>query len=134
MRGQVKKETFLSNDIKLVKIHRYYSSKQTRNFNQVTNIEKYTNSCRDSSFGIATRYGLEGPGVESLWGARFSATRPDRPCGPSSLLYNGYRVSFQGEKRTGRGVDHRLPTGAQVEERLELYLYSPSGTSWLVLG
>ena len=27
----------------------------------------------DSSVGIATRYGLEGPGIESRWGARFSA-------------------------------------------------------------
>jgi hypothetical protein len=30
-------------------------------------------SCRDSSVGIATRYGLDGPGIESRWGARFSA-------------------------------------------------------------
>ena len=28
---------------------------------------------RDSSVGIATRYGLDGPGIESLWAARFSA-------------------------------------------------------------
>jgi len=28
---------------------------------------------RDSSVGIATRYGLDGPGIESWWGARFSA-------------------------------------------------------------
>ena len=28
---------------------------------------------RDSSVGIATRYGLDGPGIESRWGARFSA-------------------------------------------------------------
>ena len=27
---------------------------------------------RDSSVGIATRYWLEGPGIESRWGARFS--------------------------------------------------------------
>ena len=27
---------------------------------------------RDSSVGIATRYGLGGPGIESRWGARFS--------------------------------------------------------------
>jgi hypothetical protein len=27
----------------------------------------------DTSVGIATRYGLEGPGIESRWGARFSA-------------------------------------------------------------
>ena len=29
---------------------------------------------RDSSVGIATRYGLDGQGIESRWGARFSAT------------------------------------------------------------
>jgi hypothetical protein len=28
-------------------------------------------------------------------------SRPDRPWGPSSLLYNGYRVSFPGVKRRG---------------------------------
>jgi hypothetical protein len=28
---------------------------------------------RDSVVGIATRYGLDGPGIESRWGARFSA-------------------------------------------------------------
>ena len=28
---------------------------------------------RDSSVGTATRYGLDGPGIESRWGARFSA-------------------------------------------------------------
>ena len=28
---------------------------------------------RDSSVGIATRYGLDDPGIESRWGARFSA-------------------------------------------------------------
>ena len=28
---------------------------------------------RDSAVGIATRYGLDGPGIESRWGARFSA-------------------------------------------------------------
>jgi len=28
---------------------------------------------RDSSVGIATSYGLDGPGIESRWEARFSA-------------------------------------------------------------
>jgi hypothetical protein len=28
---------------------------------------------RDSSVGIAIRYGLDGPGIESRWGDRFSA-------------------------------------------------------------
>jgi hypothetical protein len=33
----------------------------------------YTVLGRDSSVGIATRYGLDGPEFESQWGARFSA-------------------------------------------------------------
>jgi len=28
---------------------------------------------RDSSVGIATCYGMDGPGIESRWGTRFSA-------------------------------------------------------------
>ena len=45
---------------------------------------------------IATRYGLEGPGIESPWDEIFR-TYPDSPWGPPSLLYNGYRV-FTGSK------------------------------------
>jgi hypothetical protein len=34
---------------------------------------------RDSIVGIATRYGLHGPGIESLWGrGEIFRTRPDR--------------------------------------------------------
>jgi hypothetical protein len=44
-----------------------------------------------SSVGVATDYGLEGPGIESRWGEIFR-TRPDRPWGPPMLLYNRYRV------------------------------------------
>ena len=53
---------------------------------------------RDSSVGIATRYGLNGPGIESRWGgAEIFRTRPDQPWGLPSLLYNEYRV-FPGGK------------------------------------
>jgi len=45
-------------------------------------------------------------------GARFSA-RSDRPWGPPSLLYNGYRV-FPGDKmRPGRAADHSPPSSAE---------------------
>ena len=54
-----------------------------------------------SVVGIATHYGLEGPGIESRWGEIFR-TYPDRLRGPPSLLYNVYRV-FAGRK-VGRGV------------------------------
>jgi hypothetical protein len=56
---------------------------------------------RDSSVRIATRYELQGPGIESWWGEIFR-TYPDRLRGQSSLLYNGYRV-FPGCK-SGWGV------------------------------
>ena len=55
---------------------------------------------RDSSVGIATRYGLDGPGFESRWGGEIFHTRPDRPWGLPSLLYNGYRV-FPWSKAAG---------------------------------
>ena len=54
---------------------------------------------RDSSVGIATRYWLPGPGIEFGWGEIFR-TRPDRPWGALSLLYNGYRV-IPGGKAAG---------------------------------
>ena len=61
-------------------------------------------------------------------------TRPDQPWGPPSLLYNGYIFTFPVVKRPGPGVDHPPTSTAEVKERVELYLYSPSGPSWLVLG
>ena len=61
-------------------------------------------------------------------------TCPDRPWGPPSLLYNGYRLSSPGVKRPGRGVDHPPPSSADVKERVGLYLYSTSGPSWPDLG
>ena len=54
---------------------------------------------RDSSVGIATRYGLEGPGIESRWGRNFPHLSRPAP-NPPSLLYNGYRV-FPGVKAAG---------------------------------
>jgi hypothetical protein len=64
------------------------------------------------SVGIATSYGLDGPGLESRWDEIFR-TCPDRPWGPPSLLYNGYRV-FPGVKWPGRDADHPPPSSAEV--------------------
>ena len=38
---------------------------------------------RDSSVGIATRYELDGPGIESRCGGEIFRTRPDRSWGPT---------------------------------------------------
>jgi hypothetical protein len=42
--------------------------------------------------------------------------------------------SFPGVKRPGRGLDHPPPSSAEVKERVQLYLYSPSGPLWPVIG
>jgi hypothetical protein len=54
----------------------------------------------DTSVGIAIRYGLDGPTIESRFGGEIFLHRPDRPWGPPSLLYNVYRV-FTGVKAAG---------------------------------
>ena len=51
-------------------------------------------------------------------GGEIFRVRPDRPWGPSSLLYNGYRVSFPEVKRPGRVVDHPPPFSDEVKERV----------------
>ena len=70
-----------------------------------------------SLVGIATDYGLDGLGSkkEIPVGTRSSA-RPDRPWGPLSLLYNGYRVFPWGKVRPGRAADHSPPSSAAVME------------------
>jgi len=80
---------------------------------------------RDSSVGIATRYELGGPEIESWWGTIFSAHVQTGPgVLPASCTIG--TASFHGVKRSGRGVDHPPPSSAEVKER-ELYLYSPLG-------
>ena len=51
-----------------------------------------------------------------------------------SLLYNWYWASFPGIKWPGRGVDHPPPSGAEVKETVQLYLFSPSEPTWPVQG
>ena len=85
----------------------------------------------DSSVGIATRYGLDGPGIESQWGARFSTPVQTGPgAHPASYIMD--ILSFSGVKLPGRGVDHPPTSSAEAEGRVELYIYSPSGPSWPV--
>jgi hypothetical protein len=63
-----------------------------------------------STVGIETGYVLDGPGIESRWG-EIIRTCPDRPWGPPSFLYNGYRVFPGGRKRPGRDAD---PSSVEV--------------------
>jgi len=66
-------------------------------------------------------------------GARFSApVQTGREAHPAS--YTMGIGSFPGLKRPGRGVDLSTLSSAEVKERVEIYLYSPSRHSWSVLG
>ena len=67
-----------------------------------------------------TLYGMHGTGIKSQWGKIFS-TSPDQSWGPPSHLYNGSQVSLSA-------------VGAEVKERVEIYLYLPYGPSWPVIG
>ena len=66
-----------------------------------------------SVVGIATAYWPEGPGIESRWDEIFR-TSPDRPWGPPSLLYNGYRVFSGGKVLPGRDADPSPSSSAEV--------------------
>jgi len=82
----------------------------------------------DSSVSIVTCYELGSPGIESWWGARFSAPVQTGP-GAHPASYTMGIGSFLGVKQLGRGVDHPPPPSTKVKERVELYPYSPSGPS-----
>jgi hypothetical protein len=60
---------------------------------------------RDNSVGMATRYGLDSPGVESQWEARFSARVWTSPRAHTAFYTTG-TASFPGLKLLESGVDH----------------------------
>jgi len=82
---------------------------------------------RSSSVGIATRYGLDGPGIESRWEARFSAPVQTglgahlASCTVVAWLFPG--------KWSGSDFDYPPSASAEVEERVQIC----TGTSRLCL-
>ena len=71
--------------------------------------------------------------IESWLGAKFFAPVQTGP-GTHPASYKIGTGSFPGLKRPERGVDHPPPTSTEVQEEEEIYLYSPFGPSWTVLG
>jgi len=65
---------------------------------------------------MTTGYGLDGPEIESRWGARFSAPVQTGPGAHPSLLYNGYRVFPGGKEQPGRDADPSPPSSAVVKK------------------
>ena len=54
--------------------------------------------------------------------------------GVNPAFYTMGTGSFPGVKQLGCGIDHPPPSSVDAKERVELYLYSPSGPLWPVLG
>jgi hypothetical protein len=82
---------------------------------------------RCSSVSIVTGYGLDGPGIESRWGWEIFRTCPDRPWGPPSFLYNGYRVFPGGKERPGRDSDPSPPSSSVVMKEYSYTSTLPMG-------
>jgi hypothetical protein len=86
----------------------------------------YTVSGPGSVVGIATGYGLDGPGIEFRWRRDFphlstpvqGLTQPPIQWAPGLS---------RGKERPGRGADPSHTSSAVGHERVELYLYSLYG-------
>ena len=80
---------------------------------------------RDSPVGIATRYRLDGPGIESRRGRGFPY--PSGPALGHTQPPLQWIPGLPRGKWPGPGADHPPPSKCQGHERVELYIYSPSG-------
>ena len=69
---------------------------------------------RDNSVGIATRYGLDSPGIESRWGRDFP--HPSRPA-LEPMQPRTQCVSGPSRRQSGRGV--ALTTHPQLAPKLK---------------
>ena len=93
-----------------------------------------TSTGRDGSVGMATRYGLDGPGFEFWWGRDFpypsrTALEPTKP--PVQRVPG---LFYAGVERPERGLDNPNPSSTKVKERVEVCLYCPTGASRPVVG
>jgi len=66
-------------------------------------------------------------------GAGYSSLVQTGP-GAHPASYTIGTESSPGIKRSELGLDHPSASSDEVKERVELYIYSPSGPSWLVIG
>ena len=67
-----------------------------------------------SSVGIATGYGLGGPGIDSRWGARFSEPVQTGPGAHQASCKMGTGSFPGGKERPGRDTDPSPPSSAVV--------------------
>jgi len=81
---------------------------------------------RNNVVGIATRYGLGGPGIESRRGGHFFPHPSRLALWAIQPPVQWVQVSSQGVKQSECDFDH-TPSGAEVKDKVELHFYPPLG-------
>jgi hypothetical protein len=76
---------------------------------------------RNSTVDIATRYGLDGPGIESRWGPDFPHP-PRTVLGPTQSPIQ-WVPGLTGGKAAGTWYWKLTPSSADVKERVQLFLW-----------
>jgi hypothetical protein len=89
--------------------------------------------CMDHVVDIASRYGLDGPGIVFWWRRDF-LHMSSLALGPTQPPIKWVPGLFPGGKARGAWLWQSSPYSTEVKERVELYLYSPSRLTWPVLG
>jgi hypothetical protein len=90
---------------------------------------------RDNSVVIATRYGLDGPGIESRWGgARFSVLVQTGPGAHPASCTMGTTSNYGGVKRPGLGVDQPPPLAPRLKKEYSYTSTPPLGLHGLFYG
>jgi len=87
----------------------------------------------NSSVSTASAYGLDGPGIESRWWARFSAPVQTGP-GDHTASYTMSTGSFLGVKRPGRGADHPPHIAPRLKKEYSYTSTPPLGLRGLIQG
>lgn len=88
---------------------------------------------QDIAVDLATCYGMDGLGLKPPRGGRFSAPLHNSSVG-HPVFYTVGTGTFPGEKNPERGVEHTLPSGTELEERMKLYLHSQPLPSRHIVG
>ena len=87
----------------------------------------------DCSVVIVTDYGLDDPRIEFRWRRDFPYLSIPN-LGPTQSSIQWVLGLFLGDKAAGALRESPTPSSVEVKEWVELYLYSPSGPLWSVLG
>jgi hypothetical protein len=120
-------EKFFENQSRKFKYQKYLTRIQgTLHFSIVFRWILLRISGPGSSVGIATSYGLDGPGIESRWGgARFSAPIQTGPGAHPASCTMGTGSSPGVESARGVTLTPHPLLVPRSKNRVELYLYSP---------